>query len=167
MPTNNSLSSRLSQLASEETQYFIDKMDKHYPVNQRMALPAAAKPPRAPYQRHSMTPPSSNVTSHPNPEIRLSQPFAKTEYNRDQNFSRAGREPVRRRKPVPMPRTFSEKAIDVPPEFECAAYGYQEQQMHNKMQLNNSVTNMRQKRPKSMLDTSEMIGQKPIVKVRN
>lgn len=125
-------------------------MDKHYPIHQRMALPGA-KPPRAPNQRSSLP-----VTRHQLPPTKLE---VQAELN--QSFNRSGRDPVRRRKPVPMPRTIRENAIDVPPEFEMAAYNKPPKKINN-----NAVANMNyhqqssslpptiKTRPKSMLEST-------------
>lgn len=89
-----------------------------YPVRQRMALPGA-KPPKSPFQRQSLNNPT--VTSTPSPASRLSQPINMEHH---QGLTRSGRDPIRRKKPVPMPRTeFLERPIDVPEDFEIAAYG--------------------------------------------
>lgn len=128
-------------------------MDKLYQVQQRMALPGA-KPPRA--QRHSLNP-SKPTAAHSNSvTARLSQPPASATQV-DQNFSRTGREPIRRRKPVPMPRTFLERGIDVPVDFEMAAYGPKKgmqpvNQMQGFAQHYSSPS-----RPKSMLEGASQL----------
>lgn len=116
--------SRITELATKEAKYFTANMEKMYPVKHRMALPGA-KPPKAPPQRQSLNIPTI-VTSirNPSPSSRHSQPpiSTKSTDNLNQGLFRSGRDPIRRKKPVPMPRTFTESAIDVPQDFEIAAY---------------------------------------------
>lgn len=95
-------------------------MERTYPVRQRMALPGqttevGGKPPISPFQRQSLN--TSNNTAVKMKDNRLSQPL-----NMSEGLSKSGREPIRRKKPVPMPRTaFAERAIDVPPEFDSCS----------------------------------------------
>lgn len=140
--------SRISELASRESEYFTNTMDKLYPMRHKMALPGA-KPPKSPFQRQSLNnAPTSNT---PSPSSRLSQPAAM-----EQGLSRSGRDPIRRRKPVPMPRTFVERPIDVPLDFEQAAYGegLGKNQYKQQLQLpnNNQVKRASPTRPKSMIE---------------
>lgn len=95
-------------------------MDKLYPVRQRMALPGA-KPPKSPFQRLSLNLiPATNNSPLASQPSRQSQPV---HMDRQQGLTRSGRDPIRRKKPVPMPRSFVERPIDVPEDFELAAYG--------------------------------------------
>lgn len=111
---------RITELAAEESEYFTARMDKLYPVRQRGALPGT-KPPKSPFQRQSLNliPATNNSTSASQP-LRQSQPV---HMDRQQGLTRSGRDPIRRKKPVPMPRSFIERPIDVPEDFELAAYG--------------------------------------------
>lgn len=124
-------------------------MDKHYPVRQRMALPGS-KPPRAPNQRTTL--PSMTNQFPVRAEVRA-------EVN--QSFNRSGRDPIRRRKPVPMPRTIRESAIDVPPEFEMAAYNKPPKKINNNAvpttghpHYYQSSSLSSQARPKSMMEST-------------
>lgn len=118
-------------------------MERHYPVHQRMALPSS-KPPRAPNQRTTL------------PSIGNQFPIkAEVQIEINPTFNRSGRDPIRRKKPVPMPRTIKENAIDVPPEFEMAAYSRPPPK-----KINNNVVAMTgyqhqssPTRPKSMMES--------------
>lgn len=121
-------------------------------MQQRMALPGA-KPPRA--QRHSLNPPSAAPSPSPSFATRLSQPPSFTS-QMDQNFTRTGREAIRRKKPVPMPRTFVEMPIDVPVDFENAAYGHSPHKkpaQPNNQRLGLGLPN----RPKSIVERASQL----------
>lgn len=154
---------RITELASQEAQYFTSNMEKMYPVKQRMALPGA-KPPKAPFLRQSLTNLKAVTQRTPSPSSRLTQPSSNAELNNPGLF-RSGRDPIRRKKPVPMPRTFVEMPIDVPQDFEIAAYAQVSGSKHDRHSLkpnninnsNNQHTNgdyhrSFQSRPKSMME---------------
>lgn len=138
-------------------------MEKMYPVKHRMALPGA-KPPKAPPQRQSLNISTIVTSRNPSPSSRHSQPPINTasSENLNQGLFRSGRDPIRRKKPVPMPRTFTEMAIDVPQDFEIAAYSQQSESgtrhvrqslgKQNNIQHANAGYRSSPTRPKSMIE---------------